>query len=189
MKISKITVTTEWVDEETGEITKDVRELKEDSIKKPRASRASSKKVEENPNPILTLEDNKYILTTGAIQLLGVLPGDKIDIKFQKVNDTMVPVIGTSKAFGTKSGNKITKSNSVSYRGKNNEELSAFGSEFTLEQHPSAVGLFVLKGDGDGMDIEEEAKPEEEDLEVEDIDALDDVQDNEEQTDDLDFTL
>ena len=64
MKITKITITTEWVDEETGEVFKDTREMKDDSIKKPRAttSKASSKS-DDRKEPILTLEDNKYILS------------------------------------------------------------------------------------------------------------------------------
>ena len=34
MKLYKVTVTNEWLDEETGEIIKETRELKDDSIKK-----------------------------------------------------------------------------------------------------------------------------------------------------------
>ena len=49
--------------------------------------------------------------------------------------------------FGTKAGNKLTKSNSVSYRGKSNEELAALGNVLTLTPHPNAEGLFILTGD------------------------------------------
>ena len=34
MKLIKMTVTTEWADEASGEIIKDVRELKDENIKK-----------------------------------------------------------------------------------------------------------------------------------------------------------
>ena len=171
MKVLKVTVTTEWVDEETGEITKDVREFSDDSVKKPRSSSKATAKIEENPDPILTLESNKYSLTTGAVQLLGIEAGDKLDIKFQKIDKTIIPVIGSNDVFGTKGGNKLTKSNTVSYRGKYNEELSEYGSEFQLVKHPTADGLFVLKSTCETEVKETGAKPEEED-DVEDLDDL-----------------
>lgn len=165
MKLYKVTVTNEWIDEETGEIIKETRELKDDSVKKPRSSSSSSKsKVQENPEPILTLEDNKYVLTTGAVELLGVEAGDKIDIKFQKIGKQTIPVIGSDDAFGTKGGNKLTKTNTVSCRGKANDELSAFGTEFTLEEHPNKKGLFILRGENTpNVTPEKENTPEPED--------------------------
>ena len=179
MKLYKVTVTNEWLDEETGEIIKETRELKDDSIKKPRSSSSSSSKskVDDNPTPILRLEDNKYILTTGATDLLGVEAGDKIDIKFQKVGKQTIPVIGSDEAFGTKGGNKLTKTNTVSCRGKANDELRAFGTEFELEAHPSKDGLFILRGETT-PDVTPEAKPEPED--EEDFDLKEDVEDEEE---------
>jgi len=178
MKLYKVTVTNEWIDEETGEIIKETRELKDDSIKKPRSSSSSSSKskVDDNPTPILRLEDNKYILTTGATDLLGVEAGDKIDIKFQKVGKQTIPVIGSDEAFGTKGGNKLTKTNTVSCRGKANDELRAFGTEFELEAHPSKDGLFILRGEST-PDVTPEAKPEPED--EEDFDLKEDVEDEE----------
>ena len=183
MKVYKLTVTTEWLDEETGEIIKETRELKDDTIKKPRASSSSSKsKIQENPNPILTLEDNKYILTTGAVELLGVEAGDKIDIKFQKVGKQTIPVIGADEVFGTKGGNKLTKTNTVSCRGKANDELSAFGTEFTLEAHPNKEGLFILRGENTPAvtpAVEKKPEPEDED----EIDDVEDDLENEEEDD------
>ena len=193
MKLLKMTVTTEWVDEETGEVTKDVRELKDESIKKPRAtSSKTTSKVVENAEPILTLEDNKYVLTTGAVDALDVEVGDKIDIKFQKVDKSMIPVIGSSDTFGTKGGNKLTKSNTVSYRGKANDELRVFGTEFTLEKHPTALGLFILKGENTpDVEFKETPTPEPEEESNEEINDIDDMTDDTEEVtdDDLNFTL
>lgn len=194
MKITKITITTEWVDEETGEVFKDTREMKDDSIKKPRAtaSKASSKS-DDRKEPILTLEDNKYILSAGAVAALGVEAGDKIDIKFQKVDNKMIPVIGTNDTFGTKAGNKLTKSNTVSYRGKSNDELKIYGDIFTLVEHPTAVGLFILKGENTpdvDMVTTKVAQPEEETEVEEDASDLLEGEDTEEvTTKDFDFTL
>lgn len=180
MKLYKVTVTNEWLDEETGEIIKETRELKDDSVKKPRSSSSSSKsKVQENPEPILTLEDNKYVLTTGAVELLGVEAGDKIDIKFQKIGKQTIPVIGSDDAFGTKGGNKLTKTNTVSCRGKANDELSAFGTEFTLEEHPNKKGLFILRGENTpNVTPEKENTPEPEDDDLGE-DLIDDEEEEE----------
>ena len=79
MKLIKMTVTTEWADEATGEIIKDVRELKDEAIKKPRATKSTSSKIDERTEPILTLQDNKYTLSKGAVEVLGVTEGEKID--------------------------------------------------------------------------------------------------------------
>ena len=176
-----MTVTTEWLDEETGEIIKDARELKDDSIKKPRATSKKSK-VDDRPEPILTLEDNKYILSQGAVDALEVEPGDKLDIKFQKIGNALVPVIGKNSSFGTQGGNKVTQTFTVSCRGKANNELASFGNEFMLEKHPSAEGLFILTTDGEVPDIPVIEKPEpEDDTDDKDIAKVSD--------DDLDFVL
>ena len=72
--------------------------------------------------------------------------------------------------------NKLTKTNSVSYRGKSNDELSVLGDVFTLTPHPNADGLFVLTGNKQPNPVEEvpekedEVKPE--DLSIEDENAV-----------------
>ena len=152
VKVLKVTVTTEYVDDTTGEIFKDVREYKDDSVKTSSkktstAKKSSSTAYDSDPEPKLILEENKYILNAAAIEALGVEVGDTIDIKNQKVGNARVKVIGSSATFGTKAGNKLTKSNSVSYRGKSNEELAALGNVLTLTPHPNAEGLFILTGD------------------------------------------
>lgn len=189
MKLYKVTVTNEWLDEETGEIIKETRELKEDSVKKPRATSSSKSKIQENPNPILTLEENKYVLTTGAVELLGVEAGDKIDIKFQKVGKQTIPVIGSDEVFGTKGGNKLTKTNTVSCRGKANDELSAFGTEFTLEEHPNKKGLFILRGENTPkVTPEATPEPEEEDEDLS-VDLVDDEEEESVEISEDDFNF
>ena len=63
-----------------------------------------------------------------------------------------VPIIGTDEAFGTKGGNKLTKSNTIACRGSKNEELSKYGKEFVLATHPSKAGLFVLTSEEVAVD-------------------------------------
>lgn len=168
-----MTIKSEWLNEETGEIITDTRELKDDSIKKPSTRKSSSSKKKDsevddsNPNPLLILEENKYILNKAAVEALGVEPGDKVDIKQQKLNKKECLVIGAAETFGTQSGNKLTQKNAVSYRGKNNQNLAEHGNEFTFTPHPKIDGLFILTGNQE-PEIKEDVVPEAEDIASED---------------------
>ena len=167
-----MTIKSEWLNEETGEVITDTRELKDDSVKKPSTRKSSSKKKDSevddsNPNPLLILEENKYILNKAAVEALGVEPGDKVDIKQQKLNKKECLVIGAAETFGTQSGNKLTQKNAVSYRGKNNQNLAEHGNEFTFTPHPKIDGLFILTGNQE-PEIKEDVVPEAEDIASED---------------------
>lgn len=129
----------EVINTETGE-TKSVKA----EVKKKTSTR---KKKDDDPTPKITLEDNKYSLNSAAVDLMGVEPDDRLDIKMEKQGKKLQPVIGSNEAFKTKSGNRVTKTFTVSCRGKANDELSKYGSVFTLEPHPSKEGLFIMVGD------------------------------------------
>lgn len=106
-------------------------------------SKSKKPKIEESTIPQLILEDSKYILNTEALKLMGIAPGDRIDIKFDTKGN---PIIGTDKAFGTEgSGNLLTKSNTVRYSGVNNERLSELGKIFVVEKQQDNNNLFVLQ--------------------------------------------
>ena len=128
---------------ETGEI----RDFAPTTAKKTTTTRSSKKKVDENPNPQLTLEDNKYSLNTAAVELMGVEPEAKLCIKMKKIDGSMTPIIGTNEAFKVKDGNRLTKSFTVACRGANHDALAAYGTIFDLEANPNLEGTFILKGD------------------------------------------
>ena len=111
-----------------------------------------SKSVISNDEALLVLYDNKYEFNELAIELLDISPDDKISIKYQKINKVITPVIGKDDTFGTKGGNKLTKSNTVSFRGKNNDKLSEFGSEFRLISIDDS-GIFKLISTDDNDDV------------------------------------
>ena len=141
------------VDTETGEVLE--TKLIDRSVNKPvKAMKATaSEAVQDNDKePKLYLEDNKCRLNSKAISLMGISPGDKLDIKYDEGKNGSVPVIGTDEAFGTKGGNKLTKSNTIACRGSKNEELSKYGREFVLATHPSKAGLFVLTSEEVAVD-------------------------------------
>ena len=154
----------------------------------------------DSKEPLIVLEDNKYILNEAAAEALGVSPDDRIDIKYEKHGKLLKPVIGSNEAFGTKGGNKLTNSLTVSCRGKANETLSEYGSQFTLIPHAHKDGLFMLIGDSmpeesevvdDKIDVNEVDEEPSEDIPL-DIQLANMVQDDSVEEDTItkfDFTL
>ena len=143
------------------------------SASKSSTTKKSTSKVDDNPEPLITLEANKLVLTQGAVDALNPCEDCRIDIKYKKKDKKLVPVIGTDAAFGTKAGNKLTKTNTVSYRGAANDKLAAYGTVFRLEP-TEEEGIFYMVGDKNP--IEPEGPKEVVDIESElDIPSLDDL--------------
>ena len=139
------------VDTETGEVLE--TKLIDRSVNKPvKAMKANEAVQDDDKEPKLYLEDNKCRLNSKTVSLMGISPGDKLDIKYDDGKNGSVPIIGTDEAFGTKGGNKLTKSNTIACRGSKNEELSKYGKEFVLAVHPSKAGLFVLTSEEVAVD-------------------------------------
>lgn len=144
------------VDTDTGEIIKttiigssDIKSEKKKSIKKDQDIEAK-----------VYLEDNKLKLNSLAVEMLNVDPGDRIDIQY---SDTY-PIIGKSESFGNpEGGTKLTKSYTVSFRGKKSEVLQKFGTEFKVID---SNGRFIL--DSGKEVIQEPIK--DENVNIEDID-------------------
>ena len=174
------------VNEQTGEIKFiGKEEITVDTSVKKQVSKVN--KIEENSEPLITLDSNKLILTTGAVDLMQFCSDCRVDIKYKKKNKVSVPVIGTDEAFGTKGGNKLTKTNTISFRGASNEKLSEFGTTFKLEPSEDK-GIFYMIGDKISDPIPEDSIDIESEL---DIDALDDINIDDDSVDleKFDFTL
>jgi hypothetical protein len=185
-------------DPETGDIKCINREVINDDIKPAKKASTTKKKTtskEESSTPQLILSDNKYTLNSAAVELMGVEPDDRLDIKYEKKGKLMIPIIGTNESFGTKAGNRLTKSFTVSYRGKANEELANYGSVFTITEHSSKEGIFVLTGDNAPEAVEDEKvtiKDEASEIEVDiDLNDFSDLTEDDAITEinALDFTL
>lgn len=180
------------VNEQTGEITYiGKEEISVDTKATKSATKTSTKAsaAKVDANPIITLDSNKLILTQGAVDLLQVCADCRVDIKYKKKDKKAVPIIGTDAAFGTKSGNKLTKSNTVSYRGAANEKLSAYGTTFKLEPTEDK-GIYYLVGDK----IQGENSVPDEIIDIEnelDIESLDNINIDEDDKDleKFDFNL
>jgi len=162
-------------DDETGEVKViDRKVINDDLPKAKKTSSKATKKADENPEPELILEDNKYVLNTAAVELLGVEADDRIDIKFEKKDKVRIPVIGCNTAFGTQGGNRLTKSNTVSYRGKNHDLLGEYGTIFSFKE-TDKTGIFELIGDQPLPVEKEDDNIKIEDEEVEEIGRPEDL--------------
>lgn len=179
------------VDESTGELETrlikksiDKANFKSVDIKEPKKK---ANKKEESTTPQLILEDNKYCLNTAAVELMKVTTEDKIDIKYEKRGKNIIPVIGTDAVFKTKSGCKLTKSNTVSCRGSKNTELAKYGDVFEIVEHDSQPGLFILKGNltSESENSEFEITEEEENLPL-DVDFEDLIDDKDAEITEID---
>ncbi|MCI5542465.1 MAG: hypothetical protein SPI94_03665 [Candidatus Onthovivens sp.] len=91
--------------------------------------------------PDIELTENKLILTNNAVQLLGIQSGDRVCINYYMENNQPIPLIGTPDMFGINDGNKLTKTNTVSYRGEQNKFLQKYGTKFVLEKFKSGFKL------------------------------------------------
>ena len=82
----------------------------------------------------VTVADNKLVLSKEAVKALGGVAGDRIAVNYWTVdNETTFPVIGKSECFGDSTGgNRLTKSNTVSFRGMQRDILLEYGSFFKL---------------------------------------------------------
>ena len=160
------------VDENTGEITFIGKE--EITVDTATSTKRQAKpvKVEANIEPLITLDSNKLVLTTGAVDMMNICPDCRVDIKYKKKDKVSVPVIGTDAAFGTKGGNKLTKTNTVSFRGSANDKLAEYGSVFKLEPSEDE-GIFYLIGDKMNKPIEDEAIDIEGELDLDSLEELD----------------
>ena len=148
MKIIDLNVRIEY-DPEKDEIIGYTTTLNGVAEKKTSTTKKTSKKEKgESTDSILVREENKLVLSSKLVEDLGAEYEDRIAINYFKdeKNKITYPIIGLSTSFGGKeSGNKLTKSNTIAFRGNSNSTLSEFGTRFTIEPH--GEGIFKLVGD------------------------------------------
>lgn len=142
------------IDSNTGEIIK--TSIVKTSDKTTKRESVKTDSIEEDNEPKLYLEDSKCKLNQAAINLMSLEAGDKVDIKYEQDKAGIVPLIGKDEYFGTKGGNKLSKTNTIACRGIKNSELAKYGKEFTIVKHPSKEGLFILTSGNKVETIEED---------------------------------
>ena len=109
------------------EVTQKVSNLKVTSLSKVNLNEGE---------PLVQLMDNKLKLTPKAIEMIGAQVGDRIQVNYWTENNhNTFPLIGRSEFFTDKEeGSKLTKSNTVSFRGNKNTVLKVYGELFKLEE-------------------------------------------------------
>lgn len=171
------------VNTDTGEMTTKCisRKIDKSNFEISEAKR-SNKKIDESTEPQLILETNKYCLNNAAIQLMNLKADDRLEIKYEKQENTIIPIIGTVEAFHISGGNRLTKSNTVAFRGNKNKELSEYGTTFSIT--PYKDGLFCLKGNKEIVEQQGD-----ENIVEPDINDFADLVDNTEEVDSSFFQL
>ena len=105
--------------------------------------------------------------------------GDRISIAYsQKSNEVTIPLIGKSEMFADKdAGNKLTKSNTVSFKGKQRTMLLQYGTIFKLEQsnREQVFNLIAITEDSSPELASEELKEETIDLDITNFEELDNL--------------
>lgn len=121
--------------------------------KKTTTRTTKAKDVELEDTAIITLEENKLVFNNRAISDMKLEWKDRVVIKYDKLEDgvgkKLIPLIGTDFSFDQEgSGNQVTKTNTVSYRGKSNTILTEYGNEFTIEAHGDGIWKLVSTSGG-----------------------------------------
>lgn len=97
--------------------------------------------MNKHPDVIdVIMKESSLILDSGLIQKLNAKPGDRIVIGYIQKDGILTPVISVGEE-----GNKLTNSNTISFRGKQRNNLAQFGSNFWAKEDN---GIIELEGDG-----------------------------------------
>lgn len=169
IEINSVKLTIEYINQETGELF--TREATLGDFKEKKSSSSTrTKKIKDDGDPVakITLLDNKIQFNKAAIDLTGFEPEMKIDVKFEKKGRIVTPVL----CQDSKTGNRLTKTYTISFRGSRHDNLAEHGDIFELIPYPDKEGYFKLKGNApekedDIIDVPEEITDPEE---ISDID-------------------
>ena len=157
MKINSAKLIVEILDESTGEIITREATLGDfkEVTKKATTTRTRKPKDDGDPTPKATLLEGKIQLNNAAVQLTGFEPEMKIDIKFEKKGRVTTPVM-----MQADSGNRFTKTFTISCRGSKHDNLAEYGDVFEVIPYENKEGYFKLKGniekEDDIIDVPEE---------------------------------
>lgn len=109
--------------------------------------RTTTKKKSETADevatePLITREETKLVFNSKAVEIMQIEYEDRIAVKWEpdKVNKRLFPVIGKASSFDeNQSGNKVTKSNTIAYKGNQNTILKEVGDIFTIEEYMPGI--------------------------------------------------
>lgn len=118
---------------------------------------------------IVTLESNKLVFNNRCVADMQLEWENRVIVKYEKFEDgkKLIPVVGKDTSWDEEgSGNKVTKTNTVSYRGKSNTILQTYGTEFELELWKEGLWKLVSISGGENTPTYEGIVEETEKLDV-----------------------
>lgn len=146
--IKKVTVTFDF-DPETEKVT-NVNCSVDGVEKKKRTSKKDTSDDSMPDVPIITLEETKIVFNKKALFDMEIEAEDRVIIRWEKEDSILYPIIGSDISFDQEgSGNKVTKSGSIAYKGKQNAVLKDFGSEFTIKNYKDGIWKLIPLSDPD----------------------------------------
>ena len=174
IQINSAKLIIEIVDKETGEVF--TREATLGDFKEPvKKTTTTRTKKPKDTDPVakLTLLEGKVQMNNAAVEMTGFEPEMKIDIKFEKKGRITTPVM-----MQADSGNRLTKTYTISCRGSKHDNLAEYGDVFELIPYEGKEGFFKLKGniekEDDIIDVPEEiTNPEDDNDDIEDTEGID----------------
>lgn len=113
--------------------------------KKKRTTRKKSEVEEEMAkDPIITLEAAKIVFNNKAVADMELVYEDRVFIKWEQKGKTLFPIIGKDEEVG----NKLTRTNTIAYKGKQNAVLAEIGSEFTIKPYKDSGNWELIPTNG-----------------------------------------
>lgn len=108
-----------------------------DGVEKKKRVTKSKAKVEEEmaAEPLITREETKLVFNNKCVADMEIEYEDRIVVKWEKdaAKKIMFPIIGKDVSFNEEgAGNKVTKTNTIGFKGKQNVVLAELGSTFTI---------------------------------------------------------
>ena len=116
--------------------------------KKKTTKQTKSKEVILEESSVIKLTDTKLEFNNKTVAEMGISHETRIVIKYEQFGPkNMIPIIGTDESFDEEgAGNKLTKTNTVAFKGKQNTVLKEYGSEFTIEAYKEGIWKLVSLG-------------------------------------------
>lgn len=118
--------------------------------KKTTTKKAKTKEVVLEEESIISVLENKLQFNNKVVAEMQINNESRVVIEYEKLKDnTMIPIIGTDLSFGREGdGNKLSKTNTVMFKGKQNTILKEFGTEFSIEPYKEGIWKLVSKNEG-----------------------------------------
>ena len=112
------------------------------SISNLQVTQITSEPISSDVVSSLRIDKTKLILSSELVTNIQAAIGDRIAINYVQGGNPLeiFPVIGKAESFSNENaGNKLTRTNTVSFRGTQNDMLATYGSLFITEPYKNNI--------------------------------------------------